>query len=142
MWLFAYGTLMDPEKAEKIFKRLPNAKVAYLPGYEVVFNKKGEKGGNPNLKPGKGVWGVVYEVNEKDLRRLDLVSPKYERIAVDVLVDGKPCKAWVYIAKREYTDDGLKPDRSCVERMIRGARFHGLPEDYIKWLESLICLKT
>ena len=138
MWLFVYGTLMDPEKVKRILKRLPKSRIAYLPGYELTFNKKGDKGGNPNLKPGRGVWGVVYDVNESDLRKLDLVSPKYARKYVEVLVDGKPVKAWVYIAKPEYTDDGLKPDRSCIERMVRGARYHGLPEDYVNWLENLM----
>ncbi len=139
MWLFVYGTLMDPEKAERIFKRLPKAKVAFLPGYELAFDKVGERGGNPNVRRGgKGVWGVVYEVDEKDLRRLDLISPKYKREIVNVIVDGREVEAWVYVAKEEFRKDGLKPERSCVERIVRGAKFHGLPEEYIESLESLL----
>jgi len=139
MLLFVYGTLMDPEKAKRIFRRLPKAKIAYLPGYELVFNKEGMGKGNPNLKEGgKGVWGVVYEVDESDIKRLDKVSPKYFRKEVDVIVDGKNVRAWVYLAKPEYVKEGLEPDSSCIERMLRGARFHGLPEEYIAWLESLL----
>jgi len=130
---------MDPEKAGRIFKRLPKAKVAFLPGYEVVFNKEGMEKGNPNIKPGKrGVWGVVYEVDEKNLQKLDRISPKYERKLVRVVIDGEECEAWVYIAKPEFVNDSLKPDRSCIERMIKGAKFHRLPEEYIRWLESLL----
>ncbi len=130
---------MDPEKAGRIFKRLPKAKVAFLPGYEVVFNKEGMGKGNPNVKPGeRGVWGVVYEVDEKDLQKLDRISPKYERKLVRVVIDGEECEAWVYIAKPEFVNDSLKPDRSCIERMIKGAKFHRLPEEYIRWLESLL----
>jgi len=130
---------MDPEKAGRIFKRLPKAKVAFLPGYEVVFNKEGMGKGNPNVKPGeRGVWGVVYEVDEKDLQKLDRISPKYERKLVRVVIDGEECEAWVYIAKQEFVNDSLKPDRSCIERMIKGAKFHRLPEEYIRWLESLL----
>ncbi len=138
MWLFVYGTLMDPEKAEKIFKRRPKAKIAFLPGYEVVFNKEGMGLGNPNIKPGKGVWGVVYEVDDRDLQKLDRISPKYERKLVKVLIDGRECEAWVYVAKPEFVNDSLKPDRSCIERMIKGAKFHGLPKEYVSWLESLL----
>ena len=130
---------MDPEKAGRIFKRLPKAKIAFLPGYEVVFNKEGMGKGNPNVKPGeRGVWGVVYEVEEKDLQKLDRISPKYERKLVRVVIDGEECEAWVYIAKPEFVNDSLKPDRSCIERMIKGAKFHRLPEEYIRWLESLL----
>ena len=126
---------MDPEKAGRIFKRLPKAKVAFLPGYEVVFNKEGMGKGNPNVKPGeRGVWGVVYEVEEKDLQKLDRISPKYERKLVRVVIDGEECEAWVYIAKQEFVNDSLKPDRSCIERMIKGAKFHRLPEEYIRLL--------
>ena len=130
---------MDPEKAGRIFKRLPKAKVAFLPGYEVVFNKEGMGKGNPNIKPGeRGVWGVVYKVNERDLQKLDRISPKYERKLVRVVIDGEECEAWVYIAKPEFVNDSLKPDRSCIERMIKGAKFHRLPKEYIRWLESLL----
>ncbi len=139
MWLFVYGTLMDPEKAKKIFRRMPKAKIAFLPGYELVMNKEGMGKGNPNVREGgKGVWGVLYEVTNDDLKRLDLISPKYSRRVVEVLVDGKRVKAWVYVAKREFVRDDLRPDRSCVERMIKGARYHGLPEDYINELERLL----
>ncbi len=139
VWLFVYGTLMDPEKAERIFRRLPKAKVAFLPGYEVVFNKEGLEKGNPNIKPGeRGVWGVVYEVDENDLQKLDRISPKYERRLVRVMVNGNERDAWVYVAKPEFVNDRLKPDRSCIEKMVRGAKFHRLPEEYVKWLESLL----
>jgi len=138
VWLFVYGTLMDPEKAKRIFGRLPKAKVAFLPGYDLAFDKEGMGRGNPNLRRGKGVWGVIYDLSEEDVRRLDRVSPKYSRREVEVIVDGERVRAWVYVAKPEYVKEGLEPDRSCVERMIRGAKFHGLPEDYVARLESLL----
>ncbi len=139
MWLFVYGTLMDPEKARRIFGRLPKAKIAFLPGYELVFDKIGKKGGNPNVREGgNGVWGVVYAVDERDLRKLDLLSPKYRRKIVEVIVDDRKVKAWVYTAKEEFRKDGLKPERSCVERILRGAKFHKLPKEYIERLESLL----
>ncbi len=139
MWLFVYGTLMDPEKAMRIFGRLPKAKIAFLPGYELVFDKIGERGGNPNVREGgNGVWGIVYAVDERDLRKLDLLSPKYRRKMVEVIVDDRKVKAWVYTAKEEFRKDGLKPERSCVERILRGAKFHKLPKEYIERLESLL----
>ena len=139
MYLFVYGTLLDLEKAGRILKsKVKTAKVAYLPNYELTFNVVSEfDTGNPNIKPGKrGVWGVVYEVDERDLKRLDKVSPRYERVKVKVLVNNEEVEAWTYIGKK--VSDNVPPDKSCIERIIRGARSHGLPEDYIKWLESLL----
>jgi len=136
--LFAYGTLMDIEKSGRIFKsRVKTAKKAFLPNYRIAFNVPSPYGtGNPNLvEGGSGVWGVVYEVDEKIIQLLDKVSPRYKRIEVEVLVDGKPVKAWTYIGK---SVADVKPDVSCVERVIRGARTHGLPEEYIKQLEDIL----
>ncbi len=138
MLLFAYGTLMDIEKAGRILKsRIKTARKAFLPNYELVFNVESTFGtGNPNVREGgDGVWGVVYEVDEKIVRKLDETSPEYRRVEVDVLIDGKPVKAWTYVGKKTAN---VPPDRSCIERVIRGARAHGLPEDYIKKLEELL----
>jgi len=130
---------MDLEKAGRILKgKVKSAKVAFLPDYELTFNVVSEFGtGNPNIKKGgRGVWGIVYEVDERDLNKLDKVSPRYERIKVRVLIDGKEFEAWTYIGKK--VSDDVPPDKSCIERVIKGARTHGLPEEYIKWLESLL----
>ena len=139
MWLFVYGTLLDVEKAARILKdKVKSAKVAFLPNYELVFNVESEFGtGNPNIREGgKGVWGVIYEVDEKDLEKLDKISPRYRRIKVKVITDGKEVEAWTYIGKK--TSDNIPPDKSCVERVIKGARAHGLPKEYIEWLENLL----
>jgi len=139
VWLFVYGTLMDIEKAGRILKRkVKSAKVAFLPNYELTFNVESMFGtGNPNIKEGgRGVWGVVYEVDEKDLEKLDKISPRYRRIKVKVIVDGNEVEAWTYVGKK--TADGIPPDKSCIERTLKGARTHGLPREYIEWLESLL----
>ncbi len=137
MLLFAYGTLINPKKAERIFRRKPKFRLAFLPDYELVFNVKSSCGlGNPNLKVGgRGVWGVVYDVNEDDLKRLDRVSPRYKRIEVDVIVDGKRMRVWTYIGKE--IDDNITPDVSCIERIIEGAEMREFPREYIDWLKNL-----
>jgi gamma-glutamylcyclotransferase (GGCT)/AIG2-like uncharacterized protein YtfP len=138
MLLFAYGTLMDVEKASRILKKkAKTAKKAFLPNYRIAFNVPSPYGtGNPNLEEGgEGVWGVVYDVDERTLELLDRVSPRYRRVEVDVIVNGKIVKAWTYVGK---VKANVKPDKSCVERVVRGARMHGLPEDYIKTLEGFL----
>lgn len=134
MLLFAYGTLMNPKKAERILKK-KEAKKAYLPGYKIVFNVKSPNGkGNPNIEEGgDGVWGVVYDVDERTLKILEKVSPRYRRIKVKVIVDGVEKEAWTFIGK---TVADVDPDPSCVENVIEGAKYHGLPEEYVKYLEK------
>ncbi len=138
MKLFAYGTLLDLEKASKILKKaVKTARKAFLPNYRIAFNVPSPYGtGNPNIEEdGDGVWGVVYDVDEKTIRLLDRVSPRYVRIEVEVIVDGKPVRAVTYVGK---VKGNVKPDRSCVERVIRGAKAHGLPEEYVKGLEVFL----
>ena len=134
MKLFVYGTLMDLEKASRILKsKVRTAKPAFLQNYRIAFNVESPYGtGNTNLEEGgDGVWGVVYEVDEETLKLLDKVSPRYRRIEVEVLIDGRADKAWTYIGKRT---SNVKPDSSCVERVVRGAIMHGLPKEYIDHL--------
>ena len=138
MKLFVYGTLLDLEKASKILKKaVKTAKKAFLPSYRIAFNVPSPYGtGNPNLEEGgNGVWGVVYDVDEKTIELLDKVSPRYKRIEVEVIVDGKPIKALTYVGRIR---SNVKPDKSCVERVIRGVKAHGLPEEYIKSLEVFL----
>lgn len=129
---------MDVEKSSRILKKkAKTAKKAFLPNHSIAFNVPSPYGtGNPNLEEGgEGVWGVVYDVDERTLELLDRVSPRYKRVEVDVIVNGKVVKAWTYIGK---VKANVKPDKSCVERVVRGARMHGLPEDYIKILEGFL----
>jgi len=138
MLLFAYGTLMDIEKAGKIIKkRVKTARKAFLPNYRITFNVPSPYGtGNPNIEfGGEGVWGVVYEVDERTLELLDNVSPRYRRIEVEVIVNCERVKAWTYVGR---VVEDVKPDRSCIERILRGARTHGLPEEYIRSLEEML----
>ncbi len=138
MMLFAYGTLLDLEKAGRILKKaVKTARKAFLPNYRIAFNVPSPYGtGNPNLEEGgDGVWGVVYDVDERTIWLLDRVSPRYKRIEVEVIVDGKTVKAFTYVGK---VKGQVKPDKSCVERVIRGARAHSLPEEYVKGLEVFL----
>jgi hypothetical protein len=64
-----------------------------------------------------------------------MISPRYRRSEVDVLIDGNRVRAYTYVGKKTAN---VPPDKSCVERVIKGARTQGLPEDYIKKLERLL----
>lgn len=85
---FSYGTLQDPETINKIVGRKLVGKKASLPGYRKKYDD-----GYPYLEKVTSlapvsVPGVVYEVTDSDLAKLDKWEAKYERVKVR-LSDGR-----------------------------------------------------
>ncbi len=99
-----------------------------------------------------GVWGLVYGMDEGDLKVLDMFegfqgeggSNVYERRAVEVLEVGRedrPLKVFTYLVANgegDFTPPShfTPPSRECLSRIVRGARHWGLPEHYIQMLEN------
>jgi len=98
-------------------------------------------GGYANIVPSKGdvVWGVLYEVTDKAIEKLDRregYPEHYGRKELSVeLDDGNMVKALVYIAKPKYVRDGLKPTKKYLEHLLSARDL--LPEDYVKMLEGV-----
>jgi len=71
---FAYGSNLS---WDQIRRRCPSARflgVAELKNYRLCFPRKSQKGyGVASVEeiPGENVWGVVYQINEVDIGRLD-----------------------------------------------------------------------
>jgi cation transport regulator ChaC len=63
-WYFAYGSNLSKEQMEERIGSSREARVAWLTGYRLVFNKRSKKDGTgkANIVPAAGatVWGVVY----------------------------------------------------------------------------------
>ena len=86
------------------------------------------------------VWGVVYRISRRDLMRLDrtegVPGRGYRHTAVTVEADdGQRLDAVAYIA--EGKDHDGKPSLRYVTLLREGARAHGLPAHYIRFLESV-----
>jgi len=136
---FAYGSNMY---TGRFLTRIACAKsvgIAYLENKKVVFNKASTDGsGKANLtdNPGDVTWGVLYEIDVRDLKVLDKIEGGYDRIRVRVLrSDGDPVKAVTYISTN-LTSDPVAHD--CYKELVlAGAREHNLPRDYIVYLERL-----
>src|SRR4030042_2012296 len=72
---FAYASNLNKQQMKQ---RCPDAKPRFqdvLPNYKLIFTgcAREWKGGTASIKPVRGekVAGAVYEISEKDLRRLD-----------------------------------------------------------------------
>lgn len=120
--------------------------VGLLLGYKIKFHKIGMDGsakcnafatGNKN----DFVYGVVFDVSEKDLAVLDeeedIERGGYYRRKVNVIMqkDSKQYLVECYFANSEFIDNTLYPFEWYKELVIAGAREHDLPDDYISMLD-------
>ena len=105
MYYFAYGSNLN---RKQMLERCPDSKPVFtttLPNYRLVFVgwSRQWKGGLASIRPFRGekVAGAIYEISERDLRRLDSYESyprSYNRLNVNVFnEDGEPTQAITYI---------------------------------------------
>jgi len=74
MYYFAYASNLN---RKQMSERAPESKpkfIATLPNFKLTFTaRQGKQGGVASITPHRGekVLGAVYEISEKDLKRLD-----------------------------------------------------------------------
>ena len=153
MFYFAYGSNLDPEQMQA---RCPGHTVvglAELRDHRLTFPLTSHDWGggvaSVAVAHGSSVWGVVYDLKETDLAALDgyehFVGPGnqhnlYDRESASVQLvradDGsfpRRLRVWVYIARPA---NPAAPSRRYLEAILRGARRHRLPEEYLTRLAA------
>lgn len=61
----------------------------------------------------------------------------YRRKSVRVRCDiGEELEAVTYVAGESFLDDSLVPTDDYLRTILQGARDHGLPQDYVREIES------
>jgi len=154
MLYFAFGSNLDPDQMRA---RCPAHKVvglAALREHKLIFpifsTSWGGGVASLQLSHGRDVWGLLYELSDEDLHTLDgyegFRGPGdahnlYEREPVWVELtrpeDGsvpRRVKAAAYLA---HTANPSPPSRRYMDAVIKGARAHKLPDDYIAALMKL-----
>jgi len=154
MLYFAYGSNLDPEQMKS---RCPSHRVvglAELKEHRLVFPLFSQRwgGGVASVQPAHGasVWGMLYELTDADLAALDaiegFVGPGnqhnvYDRESISVDLaradDGsfpRRVRAAIYLAR---PSNPSPPSPRYLETMLRGARHHRLPEEYITRLAAV-----
>ena len=154
MFYFAYGSNLD---AEQMSRRCPGARVvglAELRDHRLTFPLTSHDWGggvaSVGVAHGEGGWGVVYELGDPELASLDTyegcVAPGdqhnvYDREATSVQLvradDGsfaRRLRVWIYLAR---TSNPSAPSRRYLDAIVRGARHHKLPDDYIAKLAAI-----
>jgi cation transport regulator ChaC len=144
-WYFAYGSNLDPTVFEGRRRMRPLAtRPARLAGWRLVFDLPvgpGERAvANVKPDPRAAVHGVVYRLTPSDAEHLDRTEGVhrgyYARVTVEVATGGGGrLEAFTYVSR--HGRPGRKPSVRYVGLMLRGARLHGLPEAWVRELESL-----
>lgn len=95
-------------------------------------------------KKGERVWGVVYQIDELDLGRLDRCEGyqagrrrnAYRRVERMVFT-GEDAPAHTVFTYEVEEKEQCQPSEGYMRVIIEGARYWHLPEEYISKLENL-----
>jgi gamma-glutamylcyclotransferase len=146
IWYFAYGANMH-DSAFRVRRGIQPVehRSGHIKGYRLRFNLDGRPRGkaapaNLHPDPEAEVWGVLYRITRRDLIRLDSTEGVPGRGYRHVEIEAEDCngriiQAITYIAQGKEVDG--KPSRRYITLLREGARAHGLPESYIRFLENV-----
>ena len=142
---FAYGSNLDVDRMQERTGHIPGARRGCLYGYRLAFNKRASRGGvYANIVPSDTdqVWGVVYRCDPHAMKALDACegvgTGHYRRIHVTILLDdGSTVESDTYVAAQQCVVPEGSPAADYLERILRGARHHRLPDEYVRKIEAV-----
>ncbi|MCB9337586.1 MAG: gamma-glutamylcyclotransferase [Lewinellaceae bacterium] len=145
MKIFAYGSNMN---LNRLKARVPSAnKISngYIEGYELRCIKRSTDGSGKAtvLKTDNNenkVWGVVFEINEKEKSRLDRAEGLgygYNESIIQVRNGNEVWNAQIYIADKEAIDENLIAYNWYKAFIVNGALENKLPENYCDGLKKI-----
>lgn len=138
MFYFAYGSNMSSARLKARVALVRVISVATLPGHALRFHKTGQDGSAKcdafaTANANDAVIGVLFEldsVHKATLDRYEGLGAGYDDKRVVVRTpDGELHAAVTYAATQ--IDTTLTPYDWYVAHVLRGAREHGLPADYL-----------
>lgn len=143
VWYFAYGANMhDSAFQGRRGMRPLEWRAGRISGYRLRFNLEGRpvgKAAPANLfpDPRAEVWGVLYRLTRHQLVQLDATEGMhYRHVWADAEdQDGRPLRAVSYLASGKETDGN--PSLRYLTLLREGARAHGIPVHWIRFLEEI-----
>ena len=146
IWYFAFGANMHDSAFRERRRMLPiEWRPGRVKGYRLRFNLEGRPKGkaapaNISADPDAEVCGVLYKITRGDLVRLDstegVPGRRYRHLWLDAEdIDGNARRAVTYIADGKDVDGN--PSLRYITLLRRGARAHGLPEHYLRFLDGI-----
>ena len=146
LWYFAYGSNLDPAVFEGRRRMHPtDACPARLDGWRLVFDLpvgSGERAvANVRPDPLADVHGVAYRITRNEARHLDRTEGVhrgyYKRIAIELIAARGRLPRRVHLRRLPHGQEGRKPSARYMGLILRGARHHGLPADYLTLARDL-----
>jgi|SRR6185369_11024260 len=148
---YAYGSNLDPEQMRALCPGHSVVGLAVLHDHRLGFPLYSNQweGGVAGLihAHGEKTWGVVYELTDADLESLDHQEGwkgpgnqhnLYEREVVTVELvrpdDGSAPRRLRAATYYPRVSNPSPPSRRYLDTMMRGARHHRLPEEYVERL--------
>jgi gamma-glutamylcyclotransferase len=146
VWYFAYGSNMHHSAFRERRRMQPSEwRIGRVKGYRLRFNLEGRPPGkaapaNICPDPDGEMWGVLYRITRRELLRLDATEGVPGRHYRHVLVSaedpgGNIVPAVAYMARGKEADGS--PSLRYITLLRDGARAHGLPETWVRYLESV-----
>jgi cation transport regulator ChaC len=146
VWYFAFGSNMhDTAFRDRRRMTAREWRAGRIKGYRLRFNLDGRPKGRAapaNIEPAPDgeVWGVLYKITRHDLVRLDstegVPGRYYRHLWIEAEDgDGRPVPAVTYIAQGNEIDG--KPSLRYLTLLREGARAHGLPEHWCRFLDGV-----
>ena len=133
---------------ERIVDRVPSAVsigIGRLSQHRFALHKRGVDGSAKADAFYTGderdeIWGVVLQIDPQhkaDLDRFESVGVGYEAVMTTVqMSNGKTFDAWTYRALTIAIEKDLQPFCWYRRFILHGARQHGLPADYERFLAA------
>lgn len=141
MRYFAYGSNIEERNMHEFAPEATVVGPGRLEGYRLEFTVYSDRweGGAANVEPDADghVWGLVWQVEEEDLERLDTYEGHptfYRREQVDVLLGGEtvPCQTYRVAHQRGY----VRPSDRYLNMIRSAMRVQGLPPEALDMLEA------
>lgn len=146
VWYFAFGANMHDSAFRERRGIYPlQCRPGRVQGYRLRFNLEGRPKGkaapaNIAPDPQAEVWGVLYKITRHQMLLLDasegVPGRRYRPTwlkAEDIV--GNPVTAAAYIAEGKERDGN--PSLRYLTLLREGARAHGLPEHWLRFLDSV-----
>lgn len=147
MYYFSYSANISVAWFQTRVESAEPLDIYELHGYCLKFNKIGnDDSSKANAvytgNPDDSIWGVVYEIAEEDLHKLEQsyynsTTQGYVRKDIMVEVEYEPCAALMYVAQDDFIDNNLKPYSWYVFHLLHGAMSAGFPMEYVGMLQNV-----
>jgi len=151
---FAYGSNLWTKRIHENNRTARMVAVGKLEGHRLDFGHWTQRwrGASANIlaEEGSHVYGVLWELNQCDQASLDkqegVLDNIYQRVEliVETVSEGKKVNCMAYRIRDETRQksiaahgEKLIPSLRYKNVIIQGAKEHGLPEEYVKFLEAI-----